>query len=1188
MVSRSRGFRPRSAHVAALLLVLGSMLMRPSTGAAQLGLGSLVVNMTSPASGSTIDGTVPVSASVTIIGALAVRGVQFTLNGVNLGAEDTTAPYSISWNTRTVANGTYTLTAIARDLVGLRLFTSDPITVTVFNDTTAPSVAITSPSAGATVSGATTIGATASDNVGVAGVQFRVDGANFGAEDTSAPYSMPWNTATAANGAHTITAVARDAAGNVATAAITVTVSNDGTPPSVAIAAPAPGAALRGTANVTANASDNVGVAGVQFRLDGANLGAEDTSAPYTVAWNTTTAGNGAHTLTAVARDAAGNVTTSSAVAVTVDNAAPTVAITAPVSGATVSGSVTVSANASDNGAIAGVQFRLDGANLGGEDTTSPYAVSWDTTTAADGAHTLTAVARDASGGTATSAAVTVTVSNVTETVTRIEDPSASIAYAGSWALGNTAKAWSGGTAALATGGPSATGEATRATLTFTGTGVRWIGFTGPQAGIARVYLDGALVATVDTYAPTEAVEAVLYTATGLASMTHTLAVESTGTRNAASSDIFVVVDAFDVTSAGGGADTTPPTVTITTPTGGSTANGTIIVGASASDAGGIAGVQFRLDGAALQAEDATAPYSINWDTTTVADGSHTLTAVARDAAGNTATSAAVAVTVSNGTAPPPGVMTRIENTDPSITYTPGSAATSPPNWWHGSRSRGWSNETSSFNRSEGARATFAFNGSAVTWIGFRAPWAGIARVYLDGAFAGEFDLYATVETPQAAAFSASGLASGPHTLIVESTGRKNPSASDNAVVVDAFDVGPATPPPVAGTRIENTSSAMTFTGGWAAAGASAAWSGGSAVSSATVGSRATVTFTGTSVSLIGLRGPRSGIARVYLDGSFHSTIDTYSPADIQAVVFTDTNLAPGRHEMIVEVTGLRNAAATDHGIVVDAFDARTRFEEVDPAVAYSGAWAAQNFDDSWSGTSANYGSGSATRTATAGSRAVFSFTGTSVSWIGYRGPVAGIARIYVDGAFVTDVDAYAAVKQVQATLFSANGLAAGPHTLTIEATGLKNAASGAALVIVDAFEVTLSSAPSVRRFQQTDATYPVGAWEQSSTNLLYTGGTIAFSDTTGARVEFTFTGSDVRWIGQRAFGGGIARVFLDGQFVADIDTYSPIQEEFQAVMFRATGLSPGSHTLRVEVTGLKNAASQANRIFVDAFDVIQ
>ena len=91
----------------------------------------------------------------------------------------------------------------------------------------------------------------------------------------------------------------------------------------MAVSAPAPGANVSGTIPVSANASDDVGVVGVQFTLDGANLGAEDTSAPYSVSWNTTTASDGPHTLRAVARDASGNSTTSAAVGVTVSNAAP-------------------------------------------------------------------------------------------------------------------------------------------------------------------------------------------------------------------------------------------------------------------------------------------------------------------------------------------------------------------------------------------------------------------------------------------------------------------------------------------------------------------------------------------------------------------------------------------------------------------------------------------------------------------------------------------------------------------------------------------------------------------------------------------------------------------------------------------------------------------------------------------------
>jgi hypothetical protein len=97
----------------------------------------------------------------------------------------------------------------------------------------------------------------------------------------------------------------------------------DTTAPTVSLSAPAAGATLRGTVAVTASAGDDVGLAGVQFRLDGADLGNEDTSAPYSTSWDTTSASAGPHTLTATARDAAGNRTTAQSVSVSVDNSAP-------------------------------------------------------------------------------------------------------------------------------------------------------------------------------------------------------------------------------------------------------------------------------------------------------------------------------------------------------------------------------------------------------------------------------------------------------------------------------------------------------------------------------------------------------------------------------------------------------------------------------------------------------------------------------------------------------------------------------------------------------------------------------------------------------------------------------------------------------------------------------------------------
>ena len=103
-----------------------------------------------------------------------------------------------------------------------------PIGGTASSDTTPPTVAITSPTTGATVSGTISVTATASDNVGVVGVRVLVDGGPLGAEVTTPPYSVSWNTVSATDGSHALSAVARDAAGNQTTSVISVTVSNGG------------------------------------------------------------------------------------------------------------------------------------------------------------------------------------------------------------------------------------------------------------------------------------------------------------------------------------------------------------------------------------------------------------------------------------------------------------------------------------------------------------------------------------------------------------------------------------------------------------------------------------------------------------------------------------------------------------------------------------------------------------------------------------------------------------------------------------------------------------------------------------------------------------------------------------------------------------------------------------------------
>jgi Subtilase family/Bacterial Ig domain len=371
------------------------------------------VTVTSPADAAIVTGSISLTATAS--DDVGVAGVRFTVDGINVGAEMTTAPYSLTWNSATVANGTHVIAAVARDAAGNSRIAAS-VGVTVNNDTAAPSVALTSPAVSTTVSGSVVLDATASDNVGVIGVQFTLDGANLGVEHTAAPYTAAWNTTTVPNGTHVIAAVARDAAGNsqIATS-ISVTVDNDTTAPAVAITSPAASATVAGSIALGATASDNVGVAGVQFTLDGVNIGGEHATPPYALTWNSTTVANGTHVIGAIARDAAGNTQTAGSVTITVDNdtTAPTVAIMSPAEAAIVSGSVSVTASASDNVAVAGVQFKLDGVNLGAEVTAGPYEHVWDSTTAVNGAHVLTAVARDTAGNQRTALTVAIVVTNL-------------------------------------------------------------------------------------------------------------------------------------------------------------------------------------------------------------------------------------------------------------------------------------------------------------------------------------------------------------------------------------------------------------------------------------------------------------------------------------------------------------------------------------------------------------------------------------------------------------------------------------------------------------------------------------------------------------------------------------------------------------------------------------------------------
>ncbi len=390
--------------------------------------------------------------------------------------------------------------------------------------------------------------------------------------------------------------------------------------------------------------------------------------------------------------------------------------------------------------------------------------------------------------------------------------------------------------------------------------------------------------------------------------------------------------------------------------------------------------------------------------------------------------------------------------------------------------------------------------------------------------------------------------------------------------------------------RHEESDPAVSYDAGWAVTSPYEwfDWSGGSALRSAEPGARVTFSFNGDSASWIGYRGLESGFARIYVDGEFHSQMDLFAISDESATrVYSVRHLGPGNHTLTIEATGMQSSGSLGNTIVVDAFDAPppvvSHLQDSDSAFTYSGPW---THEDGWTGDMYYPWSGrSATYSSVAGATVTLPFTGTDVQWVGYRGPLGGIARVYLDEVFMQEIDTYYFTPKIETTLFSRTGLGNSGHALRIEVTGARNPAADAAYIAVDALDVT---APGTRFEEDDGAISYSGFWTIGNRNRPWSEGAANTSIDPGARATFTFTGTGVSWIGCAKSTTGIARVYLDGAFVQEVDTYHPWPtEDYQHTLYRATGLAPGSHTLAIEATGLQNPAAYGAYVVVDAFDVL-
>jgi hypothetical protein len=272
------------------------------------------VSMTSPDDGSTVNGTVTLSASASDDDALSE--VIFYVNGSEVGARNA-EPYDVDWDTTTFLEGSTTLSATAIDISG-NVTKSDSVAVTVNNnalDTTPPTSSMLCNGGACSTSwysSAVSVSLNATDaGSGIDRIVYTIDGTNPSTTNGlsyTAPFSLSVPT--------TVKYRAYDLAGN--SEAIKTTALNiDRVPPTASITSPKNGTTVTGITYIVAGVSDNISIARVYFYLDGKLLGSR-TVTPYQWKWDTSGVTKGTHNLTLKAVDQAGNQTESSAITVTV------------------------------------------------------------------------------------------------------------------------------------------------------------------------------------------------------------------------------------------------------------------------------------------------------------------------------------------------------------------------------------------------------------------------------------------------------------------------------------------------------------------------------------------------------------------------------------------------------------------------------------------------------------------------------------------------------------------------------------------------------------------------------------------------------------------------------------------------------------------------------------------------------
>ncbi|MBI2971261.1 MAG: fibronectin type III domain-containing protein [Candidatus Aenigmarchaeota archaeon] len=561
--------------------------------------------LTRPFAGHNLSGSILINAS----GADATAGidrVEFFKNDCGSGpiGNATAQPYEVTWATTAADDGgSRIICARVIDKAGNSLNAS-AVNITV--DNTNPTASVTSPSNGMTINGTWILTTTVSDGSGsgINRVEFYIDGAlNF--TDTTSTYDFSWVTTLVGDGSHSIKVKAYDNANNsVESSIVSINVDN-GAPDSAAITSPANNSVVIGSVDFVVAVSDAIDVKNVTLYNESGVVGT-DTSAPWSIAWATTTANDGRRAVWVVVSDNANNTLTSTNLTITVDNTAPTVNIVDPVAmkyrrgGQALNVTYTIT---EANPSRVVINITNSSTTVGTLTVSSPGSgTRTDVVTlavnAAEGTYNVTVTVYDSVNQSGTDTEVERVIVDNTVPSASVSSPSNGMTINGTWII---------------TTSVSDTG----------GSGIQQVEF----------YIDGAL-----NFTDTTSTYDMSWTTSLTGDGAHSIKVKAydNAGNTVESSIVSVTVD-----------NTAPQSVAITSPANGSVVTGAVVIIASVADGIAVKNVTFYNE-TDIIGTDTSAPWSVTWSTSAVNDGTRRIWAVVADTTNNTLASQNMTVTVDN------------------------------------------------------------------------------------------------------------------------------------------------------------------------------------------------------------------------------------------------------------------------------------------------------------------------------------------------------------------------------------------------------------------------------------------------------------------------------------------------------------------------------------------------------------